>query len=471
MKSKMLHIVWMLFFLVACIGERSEDGGGESLGSRGKIDVEILVRGADEHDFVRTVRFVVFDDASVSPTLDINELVALGDEERDATRFKTTLEVKTNPDKMLVVVVNEPQVMTSVLNAVIAPEQLEEMLFRMDDAFSFDHVQPLMSGIPMSGVKRKIVVEENVTTNEKITIERAVARVELWLKKADEIAFARLSTSMNSRVLLENTDGKGYLVTGTEADKTRFQTGLEIENNFGYMQTPTSGFEHVIWNYRDANVVELSDAPQRICMFYTPERTYEVADDRNKLFLDIRGLSSPEGERGIRTALTEFIPEGGSSPRVITEIRRNNIYRIIGTVKEKTVQFEQAVLPWTEVEQGTIIDPQYYLRVSRDVLHVGRVGDVVSISVETNYNRSDRGFPKGVRLGEISYYDKDDRPLETTAGGRDWLVVNMSGTDGDLSRNAEFIAKASLGSVPAGYYALVEIKAGNLIKIIRVTRS
>lgn len=379
--------------------------------------------------------------------------------------------MKTNPDKMLVVVVNEPQVMTSVLNAVIAPEQLEEMLFRMDDTFSFDHVQPLMSGIPMSGVKRKIVVEENVTTNEKITIERAVARVELWLKKADEIAFARLSTSMNSRVLLENTYGKGYLVTGTEADKTRFQTGLEIENNFGYIQTPTSGFEHVIWNYRDANVLELSDAPQRICMFYTPERTYEVADDRNKLFLDIRGLSSPEGERGIRTALTEFIPEGGSSPRVITEIRRNNIYRIIGTVKEKTVQFEQAVLPWTEVEQGTIIDPQYYLRVSRDVLHVGRVGDVVSISVETNYNRSDRGFPKGVRLGEISYYDKDDRPLETTAGGRDWLVVNMSGTDGDLSRNAEFIAKASLGSVPAGYYALVEIKAGNLIKIIRVTRS
>ena len=48
----MFHIVWILFFLVACIGERSEDGGGESLGSRGKIDVEILVRGADEHDFV-----------------------------------------------------------------------------------------------------------------------------------------------------------------------------------------------------------------------------------------------------------------------------------------------------------------------------------------------------------------------------------------------------------------------------------
>ncbi len=64
-------------------GERSEDGG-ENLSVRGK-DRRGNTRTADEHDFVRTVRFVVLDDASVSPTLDINELVALGDEERDAT--------------------------------------------------------------------------------------------------------------------------------------------------------------------------------------------------------------------------------------------------------------------------------------------------------------------------------------------------------------------------------------------------
>ena len=471
MKSNVLHIIWIMFSLVACIGERSTGDGDEFLGTRGKIDVEILVREADEHDFVRTVRFVVFDDASVTPTLDINELVTLGEGERDATRFKTTLDVKTNPDKMLVVIVNEPQVMTNTLDAVIFPEQLEEILFQMNDAFGFDHVQPLMSGIPMSGVKRKIVVEKNVSANEVITIERVVARVELWLKKTDEIVFARLSTSMNSRVFLENTYGRGYLVTGTETDRTRFQTGLDIENNFGYMQIPSSGFEHVVWNYRGVNVLELSNSPQLICVFYTPERTYEVSDDRNKLFLDIRGITSPDGERGTRTALTEFTPKGGGTPRVLTEIRRNNVYRIIGTVKEKTVQFEQAVLPWTEAGQGTIIDPQYYLRVSRDVLHVGLAGDAVTISVETNYNRGDRGFPKGVRLGEISYYDKDNHPLEATAGGRDWLAVNMSGVDGDLSRNIEFIAKTSLNSVPAGYYALVEIKAGNLIKIIRVTRS
>ena len=155
---------------------------------------------------------------------------------------------------------------------------------------------------------------------------------------------------------------------------------------------------------------------------------------------------------------------------MITEIRRNNIYRIIGTVKEKTVQFEQAVLPWTEVEQGTIIDPQYYLRVSRDVLHVGRVGDVVSISVETNYNRSDQGVPKGVQLGEISYYDKDDRPLETTAGdGIGWWLICPERTG--IYPECGVHRESELGQCSAGYYALVEIKAGNLIKIIRVTRS
>ena len=78
MKSNVLHIIWIMFFLVACIGERSTGDGDEFLGTRGKIDVEILVREADEHDFVRTVRFVVFDDASVTPTLDINELVTFG---------------------------------------------------------------------------------------------------------------------------------------------------------------------------------------------------------------------------------------------------------------------------------------------------------------------------------------------------------------------------------------------------------
>ena len=82
MKSNVLHIIWIMFFLVACIGERSTGDGDEFLGTRGKIDVEILVREADEHDFVRTVRFVVFDDASVTPTLDINELVTFETENR-----------------------------------------------------------------------------------------------------------------------------------------------------------------------------------------------------------------------------------------------------------------------------------------------------------------------------------------------------------------------------------------------------
>lgn len=57
MKSNVLHIIWIMFFLVACIGERSTGDGDEFLGTRGKIDVEILVREAD--DMILFERFVL----------------------------------------------------------------------------------------------------------------------------------------------------------------------------------------------------------------------------------------------------------------------------------------------------------------------------------------------------------------------------------------------------------------------------
>lgn len=47
----------------------------------------------------------------------------------------------------------------------------------------------------------------------------------------------------------------------------------------------------------------------------------------------------------------------------------------------------------------------------------------------------------------------------------------MSGADGDLSRDVVFTTIRDLSDMAIGYYALVEVKAGNMIKKIRVTRS
>lgn len=357
MKNNILHIVFTLVFLVSCISERSEKDEDMAGGTRGMMSIEVLVDGADEHDYVHTARFITFDDASVFPVIDINEVVA----------------------------------------------------------------------------------------------------------------FARLTNSF--RVLLENTYTGGYLVAGTEADGTRFQTGADVENNFGRMLIPVSDYEYVGWIYKGSDSLELDDTKQLICAFYTPERTCSAPGDVDKLVLDIIGLSTPDGLRDTRTILSEFSPEGGGNVQALTEIRRNSVYRIVGVVKEKTVQFEHTVIPWSDAGQGIIIDPQYFLRVSRDNLYISNDGKSVIITTETNYDRTDRGFPKGIQLGMVSYYDKNGDLLAPSHVQSDWLQVAMSEVAGSLLQKLTFTVSGNLSSVDIGCYAVVEIKAGNLTKEVRVTRS
>ena len=92
-------------------------------------------------------------------------------------------------------------------------------------------------------------------------MERGVARVELWLRKESTVAFARVINS--TQVMLENSYAEGFLVVGTKADGTRFQTGVDIENNFGRMLIPNGKYEFVGWFYESNDPLELD------CLLYT----------------------------------------------------------------------------------------------------------------------------------------------------------------------------------------------------------
>lgn len=213
MKNNVLHIIFGFIFLVSCVAERSGDDTRMSSGARSLMAIEVLADGADEHDYIHTARFIVFDNASVAPAIDINEVVTFSAGEQDAKKFGTTLEVSSNSDKMLVVVVNEPAAMTGVLDAVISRAELEDMIFRMDEVFNPNHSSPSSSGIPMTGVKRNIVVAEGLTTREEINIERGVARVELWLKKEDADFFCtghEFDTGNVGKFLCRGILGGGY---------------------------------------------------------------------------------------------------------------------------------------------------------------------------------------------------------------------------------------------------------------------
>lgn len=344
---KRLWIIPMALLAVSCTTENRDD---DSAPSQALMKVEVVTPGADEHDYIRQVRFLVFNNASQYPTLDLNQAVPVDEESQDAKVFRTLLKVTQNKDKMLIVIVNEPEDLTPELDRVLVPWEAENLMFDMSKAFDPSGGEPSSAGIPMSGVKRGIsVTQDNGTENTaqpvSLTIERSVARVELWLQAEPGIT---AEITNNTQVSLRRTCNQGYLATGTLADGTRFQTGEDAKNNFGHMLDIGNPMEDIDWVYEDWQPLVLNDQPQRIVIFYTPERRCDVPDDTNKLLLELINVKTAEGLRDAHVVLKEFTPQTGTGIEMVTEIRRNNIYQIVGTVKSRGIDFSNRVAQWNE---------------------------------------------------------------------------------------------------------------------------
>lgn len=448
--------------LLSCSAEQPADDVGERQETKGLMEIKVVTDGALEDDYIHTARFITFDNASVFPSVDMNELKEFDGDEQKAQVFSALLKVSCNTDKLLVVILNEPTAITGFLRSVSALADLEDITYLMADAFNNNHTAAIAKGIPMTGIARKLSVakendsEENAVTVE-LSVKRAVARVELWLRTEQGIA-SEVNTS--TTVTLSKSHDGGYLMAPEPAE------------DFGYMPTVASPDKEVTWRYTGSDPLKLADTLQLVCAFYTPERTCSAGGDADKLVLDIRKISVAGEDRDAMTVLSDFSNEGSPS-RVITEINRNNVYKIAAYVKRKMVEFEQKVVPWREVGQSIIIDPQYFLTVSRDDLYLPEDGDNTTIKVETNYARvdDDRGFPKGICLGLTRYYDRSGQLVENTGSNLyGWLVTIANGAEGELMQNLFFYISDVQYVDYKGCYATVEVKAGNLIKLIKVRR-
>lgn len=349
-------ILLMILLAVSCTtADRTDDLEPSS----GLMQIEVITPGADEHDYIRKVRFVVFNNASLYPELDINQAVPVDEEAQGAKVFRTTLKVSQHKDKMLIVIVNEPENLTPALDRILLPWDAENLMFDMGIAFDPSGGEPAPTGIPMSGVKRGISVTKDNDTEAtaqpvSLTIERSVARVELWLQAEPGIT---ASITNSTQVSLRRTCNQGFLATGTLADGTRFQTGEDAKNNFGHMLDIGNPMEDIDWVHQEWEPLVLGDELQRVVVFYTPERRCDIPDDTNKLLLDLINVQTSEGLRDARVVLKEFTPETGTGIETVTEIRRNNIYRIIGTVKSRAIDFSNRVASWNE--EGVDLEVEY----------------------------------------------------------------------------------------------------------------
>lgn len=135
----LINIFIAALLLHSCSSEQAIDPVTGAGGTKGLMEIKILTDGALKDDHVHTARFITFDNASVFPTVDINERKEFDEEERDAKVFSAMLKVSCNADKLLVVILNEPDAISGVLNTLFLPSDLEEITYQMADIFNSNH--------------------------------------------------------------------------------------------------------------------------------------------------------------------------------------------------------------------------------------------------------------------------------------------------------------------------------------------
>lgn len=332
------------------------------------MKVTMVTGGAETDEEIKTVRFIVFDNASTSPELDVNRKMDVGAAHQASTKFNVTLDVNRNKDKMVVAIVNEPALMSGDLDKVVSASELEDMPLKFSQALNATHTVFLAAGMPMTGVKRGVAVTVDNDTEAKAAqvamhIDRAVARVDLWLKRASDVASAELTAS--TTVTLTNTYDRGYLVAGTEEDGTRGRTGAGAVDNFGHLMTvPAASLVEISAN---PGVKTLTTTEQYICSFYTPERTCTAADDADKLGLKIAGITADSQTRGGETVIKSAILNGESTSQDIELVQRNNVYKVVGTVNSSIVTLATTahVTDWNDAPIAVSTEKPYFLTVSK----------------------------------------------------------------------------------------------------------
>ena len=343
----------------------------------------------DYREVIQTVRIIVFNNASTNPKLDVNTLNTVT--AAAGTSVSMDLRVTANDDKMIVAIINEPSQMSGILSAVTHPSVIEDLDYDFAHLFNTNHTA-MLSGtyMPMTGVKRGVSVNSTHTAANpmavSMTVERIVARVDVYLMKSNMTNVVQLTSS--TAIRFKNTYTKGYFAAGTAADGTRYQTGGLASQNFGRMMTVGAQyFTAVSWSPASTVTLGTVQPTAPTCSFYTPERTCSASNNADKLALEfsdinIVGIGARHGEALIYRM--SVLPSGVTDP-LLTEIKRNNVYAIIGTVKSQEMSFEAQVLAWNDDDLSSDINNVYFLDVSKNESIIERVVGTDRFVVKTDY--------------------------------------------------------------------------------------
>lgn len=346
MRIKLLHIICLVFttLLFAC----SRDAADElPTLTRAQLSIGLVDDGdAERQEEIKSIRFIVFGNATSGAILDVNKLVILDTPGTATDITAQLLKVVPNKDIIVIVIANEPQSLTAELNDITELPLLQELDYSIASILDSNGEIASTTGMPMTGVIRGISVASAETKSVKMVIERAVARVDVFLEAIDGGAVTGYTAGSTS-VTLHNLSNDSYFVMGNVDNGTR--DNANPSKNYGKVKedVPESDLLPGAWTATTSDTWAYSSATgaenrKLLCSFYTAERIFK-SDYSDRLAVSMANVpKGPSGVTGITEKVIETITKvddkGSPTAQPFTEIRRNNVYQITARVGKIGIQ-------------------------------------------------------------------------------------------------------------------------------------
>lgn len=348
MRYRLLHIHIICLAITALLFSCSRDAtDGIPPLVQARLSIELADdRDADRQEEIRSIRFIVFSDVSGSAELDVNERIILDNPTTATDITARDLRVTPNNDIMVIVIANEPQGLTDELDGITSLGVLQNMKYNIAAILNSNGEIVSSTGMPMTGVVRDISVVPDETKSIRMVIERAVARVDIFLEATNGGAVTGYIAN-TTKVTLHNLTHDSYFVMGNAENGTRDNAnasknyGKVIENvsTGDLLEKTWVAGEDKIWAYSSAAGAENR---KLLCSFYTAERIFRQ-DKSDRLAVSmVNVLKGPPDTTGITGKVIETITKvddnGSPVPQPFMEIRRNNVYQITARVGKVGIQ-------------------------------------------------------------------------------------------------------------------------------------
>ena len=349
MRKKLLHIICLVsvIFLFSCSREADVAYELPAHTTRAQLSIGLVNNGdVEQQEKINSMRFIVFGSTPSGVRMDVNEHILLSTPETATDIDAQLLEVTSSNDILVVVIANEPQSLTSKLDGISNLLTLQEMIYDISDILNSDGQIISTTGMPMTGVIRDISIAPDETKTVQMVIERAVARVDVFIEAIDGGAVTGYTAGSTS-VTLHNFSHDSYFVMVNVDNGTR--DNADSSKNYGKVKEDVSESNLLThswtatttetWAYSSASGAENR---KLLCSFYTAERIFK-SDYSDRLVISMANVpKGPSDVTGITGKVIETVTkvDGTGSPTAqpFTEIRRNNVYQITARVGKIGIQ-------------------------------------------------------------------------------------------------------------------------------------